>query len=167
MLCLVAQSWSTLCNPMDCSPPGSSVRGDSPGKNTGVGCHALLWGILPTQGSNPGLFHCQQILYHLSHQGSQRILEWVAYPFSRGTSRPRDRTGVSCIAGGFFTSWATWEALLPLLVSSYCPTLLFSTAGPGASLRGSVSPEPKPPPQLLLTLGESWPPVFTGMGWGS
>ena len=42
VLCLVAQSCLTLCNPRDCSPPGSSVHGDSPGKNTGAGCHALL-----------------------------------------------------------------------------------------------------------------------------
>ena len=48
-----------------------------------MGCHALLQGIFPTQGSNPGLLTCRQILYHLSHQGSPRILEWVAYPFSR------------------------------------------------------------------------------------
>ena len=60
---LVAQSSPTLCNPMDYSPPGSSVHG-----------------ILQT-----------------------RILEWVAVPFSRGFSRPRDRTQVSCIAGRFFT----------------------------------------------------------------
>ena len=45
----------TLCHPTDYSPPGSSVHGDSPGKNTGVGCHALLQGIVPTQGSNPHL----------------------------------------------------------------------------------------------------------------
>ena len=83
LLCLVAQSCLTLCNPMDCSPPGSSVHGDSPGKNTRVGCHALLQGIFPTQGLNPGLTHCRQILHHLSHQRSPRILEWVAYPFSR------------------------------------------------------------------------------------
>ena len=51
----VAQSCPALCNPMDCSLPGSSVHGDSPGKNTRVGCHALLQGIFPTQGSNPGL----------------------------------------------------------------------------------------------------------------
>ena len=44
---------------------------DSPGKNTGVGCHFLLQQIFPTQGSNPGLPHCRQTLYHLSHQGSQ------------------------------------------------------------------------------------------------
>ena len=47
VLCSVTQSWPTLCDPMDCSPPGSSVHGDSPGKNTGVGCHALLSGDLP------------------------------------------------------------------------------------------------------------------------
>ena len=49
------QRCPTLCDPIDCSPPGSSVHGDSPGKSTGVGCHALLRGIFPTQGSNPGL----------------------------------------------------------------------------------------------------------------
>ena len=57
-------------DPMDCSLSGSSVHGDSPYKNTGVGCHALLQGIFPTQGLNPGLPHCGQILSHLSHQGS-------------------------------------------------------------------------------------------------
>ena len=56
------------CDPMDCSPAGSSVHGYSPGKYTGVGCHSLLQGIFPNQGSNPGLPHCKQILYHLSHQ---------------------------------------------------------------------------------------------------
>ena len=50
-----AQSCPTLCDPMVCSPPHSSVHGDSPGKNTGVGCQAVLQGIFPTQGSNPGL----------------------------------------------------------------------------------------------------------------
>ena len=78
----------------------------SPGQNTGVGSLSLLQGIFPTQGSNPGLPHCRRILYQLSHQGSLRRLEWVAYPFSSRSSRPRDRTGVSCIAGRFFTSWA-------------------------------------------------------------
>ena len=69
-LCTVAQSCLTLCDPMDCSLPGSSVHGDSPGKNSGVGCHALLQGIVPTQGSNPYLLYGKQILYHLSHQES-------------------------------------------------------------------------------------------------
>ena len=113
LLCLVDQSCPTLCDPMDCSPPGSSVHGDSPGKNTPLECcHALLQGIFPTQGSNPRLPLCRQILYPLSHQGSPRILEWVAYPFFRGTSWPRNWTGVSCTASGFFPSWAAREALL-------------------------------------------------------
>ena len=113
MLCLVAQSCLTLWDPMDCSPPGSSVHGHSPGMNTGVGCHPLLRGIFPTQGLNLGLLHCRQILYRLSHQGSPRILQWVAYPFSRRSSWPRDWAGVFCVAGGFFTSWANREALCP------------------------------------------------------
>ena len=70
VLCLVAQSRLTLCDPMDCSLPGSSVHGDSPGKNTGVGCHAFLQGIFPVQGSNPDLLHFRRILYQLSRQGS-------------------------------------------------------------------------------------------------
>ena len=54
-MCLVAQSCLTLCDPMDCSLPGYSVRGESPGKNTGVGSLSLLQGIFPIQGLNPGL----------------------------------------------------------------------------------------------------------------
>ena len=66
------QSCPTLCDPIESSPPGSTVHRDSPGKNTGVGCHALLQGIFPTQGSNPGLPHCSQILNHLRHRERQR-----------------------------------------------------------------------------------------------
>ena len=66
----LCQLCPVLPDPRDCSSPGSSVHGDSPGKNTGVGCHALLQGIFPTQGSNPGLPHCRQIRYCLTHQGS-------------------------------------------------------------------------------------------------
>ena len=64
-VCLIARSCPTLCNPMDCGLSGSSVH---PGKNTQVGFHAFLQGIFSTQGSNPGLPHCKQILYCLSHQ---------------------------------------------------------------------------------------------------
>ena len=66
---VVTQSCPTLCNPMDCSPRGSSVH---------------------------GIFQA-------------RMLEWVAISFSRGSSRPRDRTWVSCTAGRFVTIWATRE----------------------------------------------------------
>ena len=117
MLCLVTQLCLILWDSVYCSSPGSSVHGDSPGENTGVGCHVLLQGIFPTQGLNPGLLHCRQILYRLSHQGSPRILEWVAYPFSRGSSWPGNQTGVSCIAGRFFTSWATRETQILHYVS--------------------------------------------------
>ena len=70
MLCLVAQSCLTLCDPIDCSLPGSSVHGDSPGKNTGVGSLSLLQEIFPTQESNWSLLHCRWILYQLSYPGS-------------------------------------------------------------------------------------------------
>ena len=100
----------SFCNPVDCSPLGSSVQGDSPGKNTGVGCHALFQGIFPAQGLNPSLLYCRWILYHLSHQGSPSILDWATYPFSRGSSWPRNWTGVSSITCKLFTNWAIREA---------------------------------------------------------
>ena len=84
-------------------PHGLYSPRNSPGQNTGVGSCFLLEGILPTQGSNPSLPHCRQILYQLKNKGSPRTLEWAAYPFSSGSSQPRNRTRVSCIAGGFFT----------------------------------------------------------------
>ena len=68
--CVLSCSVMSNCDPMDCSLPGSSVQGDSPVKNIGVGSHILLQEIFPTQGSNPGLPQCRVILYHLSHQGS-------------------------------------------------------------------------------------------------
>ena len=63
VLCLVTQLCLTLCDLMDCRPPGSS--GDSPGKNTGVGCHAFLQGIFPTQGSNLRLLGLLPLLHLL------------------------------------------------------------------------------------------------------
>ena len=68
VVCLVAQLCPTLCDPKDCT--GSSVHADSLGKNTEVGCHALLQGIFPTQGLNTDLPHCRWILYCMSHQRS-------------------------------------------------------------------------------------------------
>ena len=77
-----------LCDPMDCSLPGSSVHEI-------LQARILEWvatlssrGIFPTQGSNPGLLHCRCFLYHLSHWGRPRILEWVAYPFSGNLPDP-------------------------------------------------------------------------------
>ena len=101
---LESESRSVVSNSLQ--PHGLYSLWNSLGQNTGVGNLSLLQGIFPTQGSNPGLLHCRQILYQLSHKGSPRILEWVAYPFCRGSSPPRNQTRVSCIAGGFFTNWA-------------------------------------------------------------
>ena len=78
VLVLVAQSCPALCNPMDCSQPGSSVHGDSPGKHTRLGCHSLLQGIFLTQGSNLHLPHCRQILNHLSYREAHVYL-YVIY----------------------------------------------------------------------------------------
>ena len=101
----VAQACPTLCDPKDFSSPWNSS-----GKNTGVGSLSLLQVIFPTQGLNPGLPHCKQILYQPSHHGRPRILEWVAYPFSGGSFQPRNWTRVSRILDEFFTSWATRDA---------------------------------------------------------
>ena len=72
MLCLVASDsgmpWTAVCQ--------APVHGDSPGKNTEVGCHALLQGHFPTQGSNPGLPHCRWILHHLSLKLQSLAVFW-------------------------------------------------------------------------------------------
>ena len=96
---------------------------NSPGQSTGMGSLSLLQGFFPTQRSNPGLPPCRWTLYQLSHKRSPVILEWVAYPFSRGSSQPRNRIRVSCIAGRFFTNWAIREAPYPLLISHRCTFL--------------------------------------------
>ena len=127
----VTQSCPTLCDPMDCTGQNAGVgslsllqwifptQGSNPGlprlrvdslpaepqgkPKNGVGSLSLLQWIFLTWELNRRLLHCRQILYCLSHQGSPRM-EWVAYPFSRGSSQLRNRTGVSCTAGGFSTS---------------------------------------------------------------
>ena len=83
----VTQSCPTLCNPMD-----YTVHGILQARILEWGSLSLLQGTFPTQGSNPGLPHCRWILYQLSHKGSPRILERVAYPFSSRSSRPRNQT---------------------------------------------------------------------------
>ena len=113
-------------------PHGLYSPWNSPGQNTGVGSLSLLQGIFPTQGLNPGLPHCRQILYQLSHRGNPKILEWVAIPFSSRSSWPRNQTGVSCIAGGFLTNWAIREGssfamisprIIPFQTQWYCYSL--------------------------------------------
>ena len=131
----IAQSCLTLCNPMDCSPPGSSV-------------HGIL---------------------------QARILEWVAIPFSRGSSQARDQTQVSCIASRFFTIWATREASMipyaselshsswvrPLatpwtVVAKSCLTLCNSSS-PGSSVHGILQVRILEWVVIPFSRGSFWP----------
>ena len=107
----LTQLWLTLCNHgIVCKYANSSMEytsWNSSGQNTGAGSCSLLQGIFPAQGLSLSLLHFRWILYQLNHQGSPRILEWVACPFSRGSSWPGNWTRVSCVVARFFTSWAT------------------------------------------------------------
>ena len=95
---------STQMTPSPLSRSQSAVAQQLVAVDCSITC-SLGWElrIFPTQESNPRLLHCKWILYCLSHQESPRILEWVPFPLSRGTSQPRNQPGVSCIAGKFFT----------------------------------------------------------------
>ena len=99
-LCCEIESCSVMSDSL--SPHRLYSPWNSPGRNNGVGTLSLLQGVFLTQRLNPGLPHGRRILYQLCHKGSPRILEWVAYPFSRGSSWPRNWTRVSSIAGRFF-----------------------------------------------------------------
>ena len=108
LICLVAQLCPNLCNPMEPTRLLCLWGFSRQEYWSGLPCPAP--GDLPNPRFEPRSPTLQWILYYLSHKESPRILEWIAYPFSRGTSWSRNQTGVSCIAGGFFTSWATREA---------------------------------------------------------
>ena len=103
VLCFVAELCPTLCDPMGCSPPGSSVHVDSPGKNTGVGCHVLLQGIFPTQGSNPGLMHCRLTLPPEPSEKSKNT-GGGSLSLLQGIFLTKNQIRVSCIAGKFLAS---------------------------------------------------------------
>ena len=132
----LGEFWASLCLHVKMKVQVDSLRPhelsdswNSPDQNTGVGSLLLLQGILPNQGSHPGLPHCRRILYQLSHKGSPWILEWVAYPFSRGSSWLRNQIRVSCIAGGFFTNWAIRE--MTAIVQSFEHSLVLHFFGIG------------------------------------
>ena len=96
-------------------PYGLNSPWNCPDQNTGMGSFSLFQGTFPTQRSNPGLPHFRLILYQLSHKGSPKILEWVAYPFSSVSARLSNWTRVFCIVGRSFTNWAIREAPPPFL----------------------------------------------------
>ena len=107
----VAQPRPTLCSPVDCSPPGSSVHGI-------LQARTLEWVPVPfSMGSSQprDQTHVSCIIGKFftiwDTKEAQGILEWVVYPFSRRSSQPRNRTVVACIAGRVFTSWAIREAI--------------------------------------------------------
>ena len=112
-------------------PHGLYSAWNSPGQNARVGSLSLLQGIFQTQELNPGLPHCRRILYQLSHKGSSRILEWVAYPFSSVSSQPRNPTRVSCIAGRFFTNWAIMEGISSQTRDQICVLFIGKVLTPG------------------------------------
>ena len=128
---LMCESCSIVSDSMQ--PRGLYSPWNSLGHSTRVGSLSLLQGIFPTQGSNPGLPHCRWIFYQLSHKGSPKILERVAYPFSRGSSWPRNRTSISCIVDGFFTNWAIREAVIKYWVAQkvfFCSILCKNPSNP-------------------------------------
>ena len=119
--CLVAKSCPTLCDPMDRSPPGSSVHGDSPGKRTGVGCHSLSRGSSPARDQTRVSCIGRRILYHLSHQGSPCSKEqWL------------NKTSSCCVFSSPFWShshspslWLPWDCtIIPTPWKSICTQVL-------------------------------------------
>ena len=105
LLCM--WKWKPLSHVQPFVTPWAIQSMEFSGPEYWSGSPSLLQGTFTTHRLNSGLLYCRGILYQLSHQGNPRILVWVAYSFSSGSSRPRNRTRVSCIAGRFFTSWAT------------------------------------------------------------
>ena len=128
--CSGATSWPTLYNPMECSPPGLSVHGFSRQEYwSGLPC--LPPGNLPHPGIEPRSPSLQaNSLLSEPPRKLRRILEWVAYPFSRGSSVPKNWIRVFCIAGRFFTRWATREASVKVrdLLHQSCESLIWVTA---------------------------------------
>ena len=94
-----AQSCPDLCNPMDCNPTRFLCLWNFLGKNTGVDSHSFLHGIFPTQGSNPDLLHCRQILSRLSYKGSPKL--------ERQKLEREDQTGKEMANHFSILSWRT------------------------------------------------------------
>ena len=95
---------------------------------------------LPTQGLNPGLPRCRWILYHLSHQGSPRILEWVAYPFSRGSSHPGIKPRSPTLQADFSLSESPGKYKHFYCLTLFGPVLVLGNGDPGVNLTQSLSP---------------------------
>ena len=153
---------------MDCKPPGSSLHGISPGKNTGVGCHALLQGIFPTQGLNPRLLRllcCRWILYHWVIREAQLDKGWVPLGLSHFCLLLSRRvSGVTACLYFTLPVGGPWPVLCPVEThSSLCGHLDWCTPW---SVESWDVPDP------ILDLDDLLaPPVGTcglgGLGFGS
>ena len=110
VLCLVTQSCLILWDPMDCNLSGSSVHGDSPSKNTGVGCHALLQGIFPTQGSNSRSPALQVDSLPYEPLGEPKRTRMGSLPLPQGNSPAQEADWGLLHCMWFFTCWAPQEA---------------------------------------------------------
>ena len=119
-LIVISESESHSVVSSSLRPHGLYSQWNSPDQNTGVGSLSFLQQIFPTQELNWSLLHCRWILYQLSQQESPRIWDWLAYPFSSRSSRPRNWTGVSSSACRFFTSWAMRETELTHWKRPWC-----------------------------------------------
>ena len=170
----VKVNWSSLTL---CDPTNYTVHGI-------LQASTLEWIAVPTQGLTQGLLHCRQILYHLSHQGSPGILEWIAFFFSSRSSWPRNQIGVSCFAGRFFTNWDTREAqeCVRVLVSPHhCQQLsiyLFDYRHPAAAAAAKSlqscptlcdpidgSPPGCPVPGILQARTLEWVAISVSNAW--
>ena len=117
-VCFVARSCLTLCNLVVCSPSGSSVHGDSPGKNTRVGCQALLQGTFPTQRLNTSLLHCRCFFtIWAAREGSpctyMDLEKWYWWTYLWGRNRNTDvENGLVDVAGEREGGWIKRVALM-------------------------------------------------------
>ena len=180
----VAQSCLTLCDPMDCSLPGSSCLWDFPGKYTGVGCHFLLQEIFPTQGLNQGLLHYRQTLYCLSHQGSlprttliSVLKVWHPWsPLSQGKTRGLVTLWYSSLLHKTNScamlrtySWTTPSfpflgfLFVALLVTKLCLTLCdpMDCSPPASSVHGILQARILEWVAMPFSRGSSWPRDWT------
>ena len=140
----VAHSCLTLCNPMDCRPPGSSVHGIFPGKNSRVGSHFLLQGIFLPQGLNSGLQHCRQTLYPLSHQGIPIFSTF--HPATRDELFKQWCGSFHCLIESLSTAFRMHTGLVP------------------ATSPVSVSPFPRPPSSSQAFWSSDLPSVVLALG---
>ena len=131
-------------------PHGLHSPWNSSGQNTGVSSLSLLQRIFPTQGSNPGLLHCQANSLPTETQGRPKNTRVGSPPFSSRSSWPRNQTEVSCIAGGFFTNRVIREALKTLEDSYFPISKSIETSQNGTSIKTDIQVNKIENPKLYL-----------------